>query len=268
MKTLSFSVPSEQQIETQFRTLIFGSRVCCPHCRRTDIRVSESRYRCRSCRAKFSLTSATWMRGTKLSWSQRWILLWCFCHQYQPRQASELSAVTLRIAREWYDRFRVNLPERERKLSLLVCADEAYFGRRRTGNQRIAAGALEVRSKELRLREIPDTEQDSIELFLWRHVDPKTLLRTDEHASYHGIEWMGYGRDAEKHANGQFAKTSPIERAWSYLKWLIRRMYHHIWGRRLSLFLREFEWRFSAPETFDSPLTLAAVLLRPVPTRD
>lgn len=267
MHTVPFCVPSEYSIKARFRQLIFGSRPRCPRCGKTDVRTVERRYHCRYCRRKFSLTSGTWLKSTKLSWTKRWVLLWCFCHRYQPRQAASLAGVTLKIARAWYTRFRTHLPERGRMLRLHVIADEGYFGKRRTGNQRIVAGALEPRSKELRLRIIPDIEQDSLERFLWDHVHLQTMVWTDAHSSYADIEWMGYGHARDVHAQGQFQKTSSIERVWSFSKWLTRRMYHHVWGERLPGFLREIEWRFSAPETFTSPLTLAEILLRSVPTR-
>ena len=66
---------------------------------------------------------------------------------------------------------------------------------------------------------------------------------------------MGYRHEREVHAWGQFGKTAPIERVWSFSKWLTRRMYHYVWGERLPRFLREIEWRFSASDTCTSPLT-------------
>lgn len=267
MSSIPFAVPSEHVIRARFRVLIFGSRPHCPRCGKTNIRRVEARYQCRRCRRKFSLTSGTWLRGTKLSWTQLWILLWCFCHRYQPRQAASLSRITLKVVRCWYRRFRLHLPPRERFLKLHVVCDEAFFGKRKTGNQRIVAGAVEPRSRELRLRMIPDLEQDSLERFLWDHVSTRTMVWTDAHKSYADIEWMGYGHAWEIHDRGQFQKTASIERVWAFAKWHTRRMYHHCWASTLPGFLREIEWRFSAPETFTSPLTLAETLLRSVPTR-
>ena len=267
MTTIRPFVPSEKIIKAHVRTLLFHGPVRCPRCAHLHpVSRSEKRYRCATCRRPFSLTSVSWLRGMKMSWSQCWILLWCFCRRYQPRQAAEISGVSLPTVRHWYRRFRTHLPERARKLHVLVCADEAYIGKRKTGNQRIVAGAVEPQTKEVRLRIIPDTDQDSIELFLWHNVDPVTLVRTDAHTSYTQIEWMGYGHDWEVHERGQLEKTVPIERVWSFSKWHLRRMYHHVWARNLPLFLREIEWRFSTPETFASPLSFLQISLTSVPT--
>lgn len=267
MKTIRLSVPSEKAIQAQIRQLVLGDHPRCPRCGRSHtVMRSEERYRCTQCRCPFSLTSVHWLHGMKLSWRQLWVLTWGFCHRYQPQQTAALAGVSLPTVRHWYQQFRTHLPERERMLRLLVCADEAYVGKRKTGNQRIVAGAIEPQTGEVRLRIIPDTEQDSIERFLWTHVDPITLVRTDAHLAYQHIEWMGYGHETDNHEHGQLEKTVPIERVWSFSKWHLRRMYHHVWARNLPFLLREIEWRFSAPETFESPLTFLEISLKPVPT--
>lgn len=56
-------------------------------------------------------------------------------------------------------------------LSGIVAVDEAWFGKRRFGGQKIVIGAIEIDTRVLRLRlKLIDysrrTEQDSIELFL------------------------------------------------------------------------------------------------------
>ena len=70
----------------------------------------------------------------------------------------------------------------------MVAVDEAWFGKQRhskRGKQTIVMGGIEVDTRRLRLQVIPDTEQDSIELFLevWVAREP----------SYHGrsceLQW-------------------------------------------------------------------------------
>ena len=204
----------------------------------------------------------------KITWIQLWRLLWCFCHKYQPEQGADQAGVSLVTARHWYGKFRQNLPKRKRQLEFLTCADEGYFGKRKTGNQRIVAGAVEPQTNEVRLRVIPDTEQDTLEGFLWEHICPaETMVYTDGHLSYQDIEFMGYAHDVDNHAKGHLKHTVPIERVWSFAKWHMRRMYHHLWAKTLPEFLCEIEWRFSQPEVFDNPLNLLTIILNPVPTR-
>ena|GEM_PF-6753586 len=65
------------------------------------------------------------------------------------------------------ERFRTHIPpDGGEMLSGIVAVDEAWFGKRRFGGQKIVIGAIETDTRKLRLQIIPDTEQDSIELFL------------------------------------------------------------------------------------------------------
>lgn len=268
MKNVPFFVPSEKIIKAHIRQLLWQGRPQCPRCSKSvSVRRSENRYRCRVCRLPFSLTSHTWLAGMKLSWPTFWRLLWCFCRKYPPGKAAEITSLSLVTVRHWYTLFRRHLPARSRQLEFLVCADEGYFGKRKTGNQRIAAGAVEPLTNEVRLRLVPNTEQDTLEAFLYRHVSTQeTMVYTDSHPSYNDIQFMGYAHDTENHSKGQLKHTVPIERVWSFAKWHLRRMYHHLWARNLPQFLREIEWRFSAPQTFENPLNFLTQTLRPVPT--
>ncbi len=268
MKNIPFSVPSEKIIKARIRQLTFGSRPRCPRCQRVStVRRSENRYRCSSCRRPFSLTSASWLTGMKLSWPTLWRLLWCFCHKYQPQQAAWQARVSLKTARDWYGRFRRNLPQRTGKLDFLTCADEAYFGKRKSGNQRIVAGVIELPGKEVRLRVVPNVSQDILEGFLVKHVERDSMIYTDSHKSYQSIEWLGFAHDTDNHEQNQLKKTVPIERVWSFAKWHMRRMYHHVWAKNLPEFLCEIEWRFSQSEIFKNPLTFLTETLMPVPSR-
>ena len=71
-----------------------------------------------------------------------------------------------------------------------VAVDEAWFGKQRhskRGKQTIVMGGIEVDTRRLRPQVIPDTEQDSIELFLEVWVARGSHLITDAHASYNGV---------------------------------------------------------------------------------
>ena len=60
-------VPNERKIKAFVRKVVFGQRIRCPRCNSSNIRRSECRFRCPSCRKPFSLTSVSWLSGMKLS---------------------------------------------------------------------------------------------------------------------------------------------------------------------------------------------------------
>lgn len=60
-------IPSEAKMKRYLRHAVFGSsKLFCPECRHSNPLVYENRYRCRRCRAKFSLLSHIWLSNLKL----------------------------------------------------------------------------------------------------------------------------------------------------------------------------------------------------------
>lgn len=114
---------------------------------------------------------------------------------------------------------------------------------------------VEVDTRRLRLQVILDTEQDSIELFLEVWVARGSHLITDAHASYNGVEWLGYSREAYNHSTGRFGMSTHIECIWSAMKRHLRKLYGCVPTRHLVVFLREWEARHNQRELFEPPLT-------------
>ncbi len=121
-------IPSETKIRKYLRVAIFGSsKLIRPACRHSNPVVYEDRYRCRRCRAKFSLLSHTWLSNLKLPLQQWWMLLWCWTQKIPVLQAQALTRLSEKAVRHWYDQFRCHLPEEYHVLETIVQLDEAYF---------------------------------------------------------------------------------------------------------------------------------------------
>lgn len=138
-------------------------------------------------------------------------------------------------------------------LSGIVAVDEAWFGKRRYGKQTIVIGAIETNSRKLRLQVIPDTEQDSIELFLQNWVAKDSLLITDCAQGYSDVEWLGYGREAYNHSKGHFGQTNHIECVWSAMKRHMRKLYGSIPTNNLEYLLSEWMARHNQRSLFETP---------------
>src|ERR1700738_958809 len=97
-------IPSEAQIQKYLKRAIFGGQYpFCPVCRKTNPIRYENRYRCRRCRAKFSVLSHTWLANLKLPLQQWWLLLWCWTQRVPVKQASALSKLSQVTVYHWYD---------------------------------------------------------------------------------------------------------------------------------------------------------------------
>ena len=255
-------VPSEAKIRRYLRRIVFGSNLCCPACRCRSVVTYEDRYRCRTCREKFSLTSHTWLGDMKLSYQSFWLLLWCWTTMIPVRQAMALTHRSEDAVRHWYDQFRSHLPEDPVILAKLVQLDEMYAKERallmgkQPGTRKLAWEVLTT----------TNVQRHHATYFLQQHVKPGTKLRTDGAAIYRTInQWWPVQHAFDIHRKFEFSQTSEIEGIFGNLRTFIRRMYHHVTPEKFPGMVSEFCFRFSSPEMFKNPLYYLEKTLRLVP---
>lgn len=247
-------IPSERACKKLFTRIVMSRNVLCPYCN-NKLLVSDKYYWCSSCRKKIRLKANTWLRGSNLSYRTILILLWCWQRKMTPGSTCSLSEVSYTTVARWNSKFRNQLPRDNKLLKGTVEIDEAFFGKRRHNNQEIVIGGIERETNRLRLAIIPDREQDSIEYFLYRNIDPESFLHTDCYTSYYDIWWNGYGHKLHNHSQGHFAGTNRIESVWSNLKRQIRRVYGQVKKYKLNELIKEWEARYNFKELFDNPIT-------------
>lgn len=253
-------IPSEGRCKHIILKLVVGFDAC-PRCGCSLTFKRGTTYGwCKTCRHKFSPKAHTWFHHSKLTYKQVFQLLWCWQHKKAPGDARDLVDVSYPTVRRWYERFRTYLPYKKypllasfNKLHDLVAIDESFFGKQRYGGQTIVAGAIEVASRRLRLRIIPDTTMPTIEQFVTSNIEKGTHLITDCARSYGDLEYLGYTRDYFNHSRFQFELSNHIECIWSSLKRHLRHLYGCIRTKELSSVLNEWEARFNDPTLFESP---------------
>ena len=249
------ALPSEARCKRHIQTILFGSDAC-HHCGGKICFKRANTYGwCSNCRKKVRPKASTWFRGSKLSYRQVFLLLLGWQSRQSPGSTKLASGLSYTTIARWYARFREHIPpDGGEILSGIVEVDEAWFGKKRYGHQTIVIGAIERDTKKLRLQVIPDTEQDSIELFLEAWVDRSSHLVTDCGQGYNGVEWLGYSREAWNHSKGHFAGTNHIESTWSAMKRHLRKLYGCVPTKAIQLFLDEWMARHNQWELFESPL--------------
>jgi transposase-like protein len=255
-------VPSEAQIRKFLRRVLFGKNVYCPTCRSKKIVRYEGRYRCRTCRQKFSLLSHTWLRDCKLSLQKWWMILWCWTSGTPILQAARLTGLSEEAVRHWYSVFRSHLPEETAILRGIVQLDEAY------GKGWAVLMGKDIRRRQLAYRVIlrGTVQRQDVFEFLRTSVAPRSRLYTDGAKIYRGIDaWWPVVHTKDIHARWEFAHTSEIEGVFGNLRTFLRRMYHHVTRQQLSEYVREFSCRFSSPELFNSPQDYLSKSLSLVP---
>jgi len=257
-------VPSEPQIKKLIRRAVFGKNVFCPECRSRQVARYEKRFRCKKCRTKFSLISHTWLAGMRLSLQKFWLLLWCWQRKAPVQQSMDLTRLSEKSVRHWYDLFRENLPEPNVILENKIQMDEAYSKdiailiAKQIGTRKLAWQVLNKRSVQ---------QHDAVN-FMIQFIKPRSKFQTDGAKIYkHGKDYWMLRHKRDIHSKWEFKLTSEIEGVFGNMRTFIRRMYHHSTPEKMPEYVREFCIRFSSPEIFDSPLNYLEKSLCLVPSR-
>lgn len=213
-------VPSEAQIQKYFRRILFGKNLFCPTCRSRIVVKYETRYRCCSCRQKFSLLSHTWLRDMKLFYQKFWLVLWCWTTQVPIKQAMSLTALSEEVIRHWDDEFRRHLPWENAILERIVQLDEAFFR-----NLTLIMGKQQgTRNLAFQIFAGTKPHKEHAADFLQQNVKPKSKLRTDGGSIYKNIhDWWPVRHQVDIHKNFEFGYTSEIEGMFGVLRTFIRR---------------------------------------------
>ena len=246
-------IPSDAQIRKYLRRIIFGRNLYCPECETSHVAVSGTRYRCKRCKIRFSLTSHTWLNNLKLPLRQFWLLLYCWTIQVPVKQTATLSRLSEVTVYHWYTVFRRHLLADDQVLGHLIQLDEAYFGGRQG---KALFMAKEVGTRKLAYQLVPTNwvNRETAAWFLEENVTPYARLNTDGASIYKGIgKWWPVYHTRDIHRKFEFTHTSEIEGMFGVLRTFIRRMYHHVTVDKLHEFICEFCYRFSHPKIYGSP---------------
>jgi transposase-like protein len=247
-------VPTKSTLRRIFKKIIFGKRVCCPECRSRSIKkiLSEERWRCRKCHLPFSIKSSSWLKGSKLSLEEIWLLLWCWQKKFSIQHAQDTTELSYPTVFNWYQKFRSKIPK-EKLDTLLegnIACDEMYT----KGNAVIGAKQKGTRNIALKVLHQKSVERHHAVEFLQRFVETNSNLFTDGAAIYKGIDkWHNLKHKYEIHKKFEFTLTAEIEGLWGCLRTFIRRMYHHVTRYKLENLVSEFCLRFRQDEIFESP---------------
>lgn len=259
-------MPTDTQIKKFLRRTVFGKNISCPNCKSWDIIRFEKRYRCRKCQIKFSLFSHTWLCNIKIPLQRFWLILWCFTKQMPVKQTEELTSLSEKAIRHYFDLFREQLPRDQKLLEHIIQLDEAYFGR--FGNTALLMGKQKGTRKlayQILTSDAP-ARVDAID-FVRAYVKQESQLNTDGSAIYKNIDkYYPVFHMTDIHKKFEFTNTSEIEGMFGVLRTFIRRMYHHVSEEKLEEYVCEFYCRFSRPEMFKSPYHYLKNTLHALPT--
>ena len=93
------------------------------------------------------------------------------------------------------------------------------------------------------------TDRDNIHRAVFSNVELGSILHTDDHRSYTGLNGLFYDHHTVKHSTKEYVNgdihTNGIESVWAVLKRGVYGVYHHVMPKHLQRYVNEFEFRLN-----------------------
>lgn len=256
----------------------------CPHCGGIEnikpYKGKRFTYRHKDCRKAFTAKTATVMHSSKIptkKWAVAIYLMLVARKGISSLRLSEELGVTQKSAWFMLQRIREACRVGEFKLSGVIEVDETYIGgkernkheqkKRHAGRGavgKVAVLGMRERGGRLKALPVPATDKETLHAAIRRNVEAGTVVFTDEHRSYLGLE--DYQHHAVKHSTKEFvdgtAHTNGIESVWAVFKRGLGGTYHRMSRKHLHRYIHEFAFRLNennaGKDTIDRMTALCA----------
>jgi transposase-like protein len=265
---------NDEKCRMYLEKLRWPEGVRCTHCGSEKISriYKRNQFACDSCQYHFSVTAGSIFHDSHLPLTKWFAAIYLLSESKKGMSALQLKR-TLRVAYKtaWYLCHRIREAVKDADttaLSGIVECDEVYIGGnpkymhnsrkdklvRQHGSayshKQVIFGAIE-RDGNLRLQigERPVTKEQLRTFIRAKLADETSVIMTDEHRGYTGIEDDNTLHVTVDHRNKEWvrgiAHTNTMEGVWSLFKRSIVGSYHQISLKHIDRYLDEFEFRFN-----------------------
>src|ERR1700687_1108775 len=197
----------------------------CPKCKATE-RVTKRKdgfYMCNACVFKFTIRTGTIFERSHVplhKWLYAMYLLVTARKGISSLQLSKEIGITQKSAWFVLSRIREALGSDLKVLRGIVEVDETYVGGLETNKherKKLKAGRGAVgKAAVLGMRErggrtvampVEDVNTANLHRAIHTHIEPGSMLHTDEHAAYMGLGGLFFGRESVNHSAGEFVRS-------------------------------------------------------------
>jgi len=257
---------NEIQARTFLEKIVWGQNPTCPHCghsHATTIEGDTARdglYCCSKCRKQFTVTVGTVMHRSKLPIKTWLMAFYLVCSSKKGISSLQLQRqlglgsyrTAWMLAQKIRKAMEMN-PEFE-KLFGYVEADETYIGgkgnrRGRGSEKKTPIAGVQERSGNVYCKPVKHVDADTLQDFIKKAVDLRSVLITDEWKSYNKVGKLMTDHYVINHSTGEYVRgdisTNWIESFWSLLKKGIGGIFHHVSIKHLALYCDEFCFRWN-----------------------
>ena len=262
--------PDDATAEAFFAGIRWPAGVGCPHCGSVNVQDGCAHktmpYRCRDCRKKFSVRTATVMQSSKLGYQTWAVAIYLLNTGIKGTSSMKLHrdlGITQKSA--WYlaHRIRESWTDGPRTpFTGPVEVDETYVGglaknkhaseRDRIGkrgglsDKALVVGVKDRETGQVHARAVTDTAGDTLRGFVRETAAPGAQVYSDGHAAYTSLAGE-YKHNAVQHSVGTYVigdtHTNGIESLWSMFKRGFIGTYHHMSEKHLDRYVQEFSAR-------------------------
>ena len=251
--------PDEQACIDHLAKTRWPDGIECPHCRSRKIWIGKDRFRCGSCKRKFSVRTGTIYESSPLSLRKWFAAIWLLSNSPKGISSCQLAreiGVTQKTAWFVLCRLRKMIEELEQpKAEGAVEIDETYIGGKERNKhfdkklrENWAAGrtlvvGVKQRGGPVRMEVVKANDLHTLTRLTSRNVKPWSTVLTDDHKGYNQLPTL-FNHHTIVHSRGEYGRgtvhTNSIESVWAVLKRGYRGVYHWWSVKHMHRYLAEF----------------------------
>lgn len=260
--------PDAESARTYFESRLWPDGVRCPVCGTSENITTRKRagfYRCNRCQEDFTVCTGTIFERSHVplhKWLYAMYLLVTARKGISSLQLSKQIGVTQKTAWFMLHRLREACGSDVEKLRGIVEVDEMHVGgleQNKHESAKLHAGRGSVgKTPVVGLRErggrtiahpVASTDSNTLQGAIHKHVEPGSVIHTDESGAYSGLGGLFYRHETVNHSAGEYARgsvnTNSIESVWAVFKRGLIGVYHHASAKHLARYVNEFTFRLN-----------------------